>query len=159
MQSGNLILAPLLSAPFKSDGLFSPPHAPLVVPLAGVVLVVLLASSATPQQTMRSLLAVRLVRVFILLASNLLTSTASDCRGSVESAGTCADTTWSLYQGVNGNDFCCEVGKIGIVDYSSSVAGSCVDSGSAASATTAVLVSLGLCASIARNLTTIFRNL
>ena len=66
---------------------------------------------------------------------------AADCRGSVESGGACADSSWSLWQGLNGNDFCCQVGLVGIYDYHNPVAGTCVSSAAAASATSAALVS------------------
>jgi hypothetical protein len=65
---------------------------------------------------------------------------ASDCRGSVESSGRCADSSWSLWQGLNGNDFCCEVGLVGIYDYHNPVAGTCVPSAATGSATPAAIV-------------------
>lgn len=64
-----------------------------------------------------------------------------DCRGSVEGAPTCADSSWSLYKGLNGNGFCCEVGQVGVMDYTSGSM-SCVAKGSVGSSSTAELVSL-----------------
>ncbi|KAL1980826.1 hypothetical protein VTN96DRAFT_3521 [Rasamsonia emersonii] len=69
--------------------------------------------------------------------------TASDCRGEVENAPTCADSSWSLWQGLNGNDFCCETNLVGVYNADSQVAGSCVASTSTASATPARLMSTG----------------
>lgn len=56
--------------------------------------------------------------------------TSGDCRGDVEGAPKCADSSWNLFKGYNGNGFCCLVGQVGVYDSSSNVAGSCVASAS-----------------------------
>lgn len=65
--------------------------------------------------------------------------TASNCRGAVEGFPTCADLSWSLWKGLQGNGFCCQVGYIGSYEYHTPVAGTCVTS-LPAGATPAVLV-------------------
>jgi glucan endo-1,3-alpha-glucosidase len=68
---------------------------------------------------------------------------AGDCRGAVEGAPSCADSTWNLWKGLDGNGFCCETGKVGVFDYKTRIAGTCIDSGAAApaGAANAVLMS------------------
>ncbi|KAJ0415233.1 glycosyl hydrolase family 71-domain-containing protein [Aspergillus carlsbadensis] len=70
-------------------------------------------------------------------------ATAHDCRGSVQGAPTCADGAWSRWQGAYGNSFCCQTDMIGVYDYSTPVAGTCVAPGQAGTATSARLVSRG----------------
>lgn len=53
---------------------------------------------------------------------------ASNCRGSVEGAPSCANAAWSLWTGSFGNGFCCEVGLTGAFVNGGSVAGICVTS-------------------------------
>lgn len=53
---------------------------------------------------------------------------ASNCRGSVEGAPSCASAAWSLWTGSFGNGFCCEVGLTGAFVNGGSVAGICVTS-------------------------------
>jgi hypothetical protein len=53
---------------------------------------------------------------------------ASNCRGSVEGAPSCADASWSLWTGSFGNGFCCQVGLTGAFINGGSVAGICVTS-------------------------------
>lgn len=65
----------------------------------------------------------------------------SACVGAIEGGPRCADSSWSLWRGFQGNDFCCQVGLIGIYQSSGKVAGTCVASGQAGTATTAQLVS------------------
>ncbi|KAI1325243.1 glycoside hydrolase family 71 protein [Xylariaceae sp. FL0255] len=72
----------------------------------------------------------------------------SACRGSIEGQPGCADTSWSLWQGFQGNDFCCQVGLVGVYSSSGNVAGTCVASGAAGTATTARLVSTGTGATV-----------
>ncbi|KAI1157890.1 glycoside hydrolase family 71 protein [Nemania serpens] len=67
----------------------------------------------------------------------------SACRGAIEGRPVCADNAWSLWQGFQGNGFCCQVGLIGVYDSSKNVAGTCVASGAAGAATSARLVSTG----------------
>ncbi|KAJ5396402.1 hypothetical protein N7509_004515 [Penicillium cosmopolitanum] len=64
----------------------------------------------------------------------------SICVGAVEGSPKCADSSWSLWQGLQGNDFCCQVGLVGVYQSTGTVAGTCVSSGQAGSATTARLV-------------------
>jgi len=68
--------------------------------------------------------------------------TSGDCRGAVEGSPNCADSSWSLFKGLNGNGFCCLPGMVGIYDFHNNVAGTCVSS-AAADATLAVPVSSG----------------
>lgn len=56
--------------------------------------------------------------------------TSKDCRGEVEGSPKCADSSWNLFKGYNGNGFCCVAGEIGVYDSSSNTAGSCVTSAS-----------------------------
>jgi hypothetical protein len=58
----------------------------------------------------------------------------------VEGAPKCADSSWSLWQGLKGNNFCCQVGQVGVYQSTGTIAGSCVASGQAGAATTARLV-------------------
>ena len=66
----------------------------------------------------------------------------SVCVGAVEGGSKCADSSWSLWKGFQGNGFCCQVGLVGVYSSSGNVAGTCVASASVGSSTTAVLVSL-----------------
>jgi hypothetical protein len=68
---------------------------------------------------------------------------ASDCRGDVENAPICADSSWNLWVGYDGNGFCCEAGLVGVYDITKSVAGTCVSSNNSGSLRTAVLTSTG----------------
>ena len=69
---------------------------------------------------------------------------ADDCRGLIGSASQCADPSWSLWQGKDGNKFCCEVGLTGIMESESIIAGRCVSPSDVGSATTATIVSVFL---------------
>ncbi|EDO03303.1 hypothetical protein SS1G_05784 [Sclerotinia sclerotiorum 1980 UF-70] len=53
---------------------------------------------------------------------------ASECRSVIEAAPKCADDSWNLWAGLDGNDFCCEVGLLGAYDHISHRAGTCVSS-------------------------------
>jgi glucan endo-1,3-alpha-glucosidase len=66
--------------------------------------------------------------------------TSGDCRGSVEGAPTCADDSWSLWKGYNGNGFCCTSDQVGSYDSTKPIAGTC-GSSVAAGATSAQIVS------------------
>jgi glucan endo-1,3-alpha-glucosidase len=68
-------------------------------------------------------------------------STDSACRGSIEGDPVCADSSWSLWKGFQGNGFCCQVGLNGVYDSANSVAGTCVSGAPPAGYTTAVIVS------------------
>ncbi|KAJ2959214.1 hypothetical protein NQZ79_g5296 [Umbelopsis isabellina] len=70
-------------------------------------------------------------------------TTASNCVGAIEGAPKCADSSWSLWQGFQGNDFCCQVGLIGVYDSTKTVAGTCVSSGQVGTLTSARLMSTG----------------
>ncbi|KZF24964.1 hypothetical protein L228DRAFT_243727 [Xylona heveae TC161] len=52
---------------------------------------------------------------------------SSVCQGQFQASPKCADSSWNLWKGLNGNPFCCEPGKIGTYHYEDGVAGSCVD--------------------------------
>jgi hypothetical protein len=54
----------------------------------------------------------------------------------------CADTSWSLWKGFQGNGFCCEVGLLGVYDSSGSVAGTCVAASATSGYTAGVIVSI-----------------
>ena len=75
-------------------------------------------------------------------ADSLPSNLDSVCVGAIESAPKCADSAWSLWQGLQGNTFCCEVGMIGVYDSSGKVAGTCVSSGAVGTLTSASIVSL-----------------
>ncbi|KAA8575569.1 hypothetical protein EYC84_004708 [Monilinia fructicola] len=68
--------------------------------------------------------------------------TANACRGIIEASPKCADESWSLWAGLDGNDFCCEVGLVGAYDHISHRAGTCVKN-VVAPTTSAVLKSTG----------------
>ncbi|KAJ8066568.1 hypothetical protein OCU04_005620 [Sclerotinia nivalis] len=68
--------------------------------------------------------------------------TAGECRGIIEAAPKCADASWNLWAGLDGNYFCCEVGLLGAYDHISHRAGTCVSS-VVAPTTSAVLRSTG----------------
>lgn len=65
----------------------------------------------------------------------------SACRGSVEGNPACADSSWSLWKGFQGNGFCCQVGLNGVYNSGNTVAGTCVSGAPPAGYTTAVIVS------------------
>ena len=65
----------------------------------------------------------------------------SACRGSIEGNPICADSSWSLWKGFQGNGFCCQVGLVGVYNSANTVAGTCVASGATSGYTSAVLVS------------------
>ncbi|KAF3391246.1 Glucan endo-1,3-alpha-glucosidase agn1 [Penicillium rolfsii] len=67
----------------------------------------------------------------------------SPCVGAIDGAPKCADSSWSLWQGFQGNGFCCPVGLVGIYQSSKNVAGTCVASGQVGTATAARLMSTG----------------
>ncbi|KAK6612145.1 mutanase [Botrytis cinerea] len=52
---------------------------------------------------------------------------AGECRGVIEAAPKCADDSWNLWDGLDGNAFCCEVGLLGAYDHISHRAGTCVE--------------------------------
>ncbi|KAG9248318.1 hypothetical protein BJ878DRAFT_488660 [Calycina marina] len=79
-------------------------------------------------------------------------SSTNDCRGDVEGAPVCSDSSWSMYLGYDGNGFCCETGLIGVYDISQSVAGTCVVSDNVGSLTTAELESTGTAAATSATL-------
>jgi glucan endo-1,3-alpha-glucosidase len=66
----------------------------------------------------------------------------SACRGSIEGNPVCADSSWSLWKGFQGNGFCCQVGLNGVYNSGNTVAGTCVSGAPPAGYTTAVIVSL-----------------
>ncbi|KAF7871660.1 hypothetical protein EAF04_003767 [Stromatinia cepivora] len=68
--------------------------------------------------------------------------TEGECRAVIEAAPGCADASWNLWAGLDGNDFCCEVGLLGAYDHISHRAGICVSS-VVAPTTSAVLRSTG----------------
>ena len=68
---------------------------------------------------------------------------ATDCRGEIQAASRCADPSWSLWQGKDGNKFCCEAGMTGITESESIIAGRCVSPSDVGAATTAKIVCLG----------------
>jgi hypothetical protein len=128
------------NAPFNMVGLCNRPPVPLEANPVAVVHVVLRLSFATMPLTLKLLRVARPVTILNNLTVSRADDIASDCRGSVESSGRCADSGWSLWQGLNGNDFCCLVGMIGIYDYHNPVAGTCVSSAAAVGATSAAIV-------------------
>ena len=65
----------------------------------------------------------------------------SACRGSIEGNPKCADSSWSLWKGFQGNGFCCQVGLNGVYNSGNTVAGTCVSGAPPAGYTTAVIVS------------------
>ena len=65
----------------------------------------------------------------------------SACRGSIEGNPVCADSSWSLWKGFQGNGFCCQVGLNGVYNSGNTVAGTCVSGAPPAGYTTAVIVS------------------
>ncbi|TGO43939.1 hypothetical protein BCON_0701g00020 [Botryotinia convoluta] len=52
---------------------------------------------------------------------------AGQCRSVIEAALKCADASWNLWDGLDGNAFCCEVGLLGAYDHISHRAGTCVE--------------------------------
>ncbi|TGO07069.1 hypothetical protein BTUL_0337g00080 [Botrytis tulipae] len=52
---------------------------------------------------------------------------AGECRSVIEAAPKCADASWNLWDGLDGNAFCCEVGLLGAYDHISHSAGTCVE--------------------------------
>ncbi|TGO71087.1 hypothetical protein BELL_0621g00020 [Botrytis elliptica] len=52
---------------------------------------------------------------------------AGECRSVIEAAPKCADASWNLWDGLDGNAFCCEVGLLGAYDHISHRAGTCVE--------------------------------
>ncbi|PQE28029.1 glucan endo-1,3-alpha-glucosidase agn1 protein [Rutstroemia sp. NJR-2017a WRK4] len=64
------------------------------------------------------------------------------CRSVIEAAPRCADSSWNLWNGLDGNAFCCEVGMLGAYDHISHRAGTCVSS-VVSPTTSAVLKSTG----------------
>ncbi|KAH8602711.1 hypothetical protein B0O99DRAFT_587797 [Bisporella sp. PMI_857] len=71
-------------------------------------------------------------------------SSSNDCRGEVEGAPRCADPSWNLWVGYDGNGFCCEAGFVGVYDITKSVAGTCVTSDNIGSLRTGILTSTGV---------------
>ncbi|TGO22166.1 hypothetical protein BPAE_0179g00050 [Botrytis paeoniae] len=67
---------------------------------------------------------------------------AGECRSVIEAAPKCADASWNLWDGLDGNAFCCEVGLLGAYDHISHRAGTCVET-VVKSSTSAVLRSTG----------------
>jgi glucan endo-1,3-alpha-glucosidase len=65
----------------------------------------------------------------------------SACRGSIEGHPVCADSSWSLWRGFQGNGFCCQVGLTGVYNSGSTVAGTCVSGAVPAGYTAASIVS------------------
>ncbi|ESZ99053.1 glycoside hydrolase family 71 protein [Sclerotinia borealis F-4128] len=80
--------------------------------------------------------------------------TTGECRAVIEAAPKCADAGWSLWAGLDGNDFCCEVGLLGAYDHISHRAGTCVAS-VVAPTTSAVLRSTGTDSSIVATISSI----
>lgn len=64
----------------------------------------------------------------------------SACRGSIEGKPVCADSSWSLWKGFQGNGFCCQVGLNGAYTFGNTIAGTCVSGAPPAGYTTAVIV-------------------
>lgn len=54
----------------------------------------------------------------------------------------CEILQWSLWQGMHGNLFCCEVGKVGVYNNNGPRAGTCVEPGNTGDQLPAVIVSL-----------------
>ncbi|TGO33228.1 hypothetical protein BHYA_0259g00100 [Botrytis hyacinthi] len=67
---------------------------------------------------------------------------AGECRSVIEASPKCADASWNLWDGLDGNAFCCEVGLLGAYDHISHRAGTCVET-VAKPTTSAVLRSTG----------------
>lgn len=65
----------------------------------------------------------------------------SACRGSIEGNPVCADSSWSLWKGFQGNGFCCQVGLNGVYNSGNTVAGTCVSGAPPSGYTTAIMVS------------------
>ncbi|OKL58258.1 hypothetical protein UA08_06459 [Talaromyces atroroseus] len=93
---------------------------------------------------------------FAALNDEVASCCASDsvCVGAIEGSVNCADSSWSLWKGFQGNGFCCEVGLVGVYDSSGSVAGTCVASESVGSSTTAVLMTTGTGSAVTSTATT-----
>jgi hypothetical protein len=84
---------------------------------------------------------VRRISIPLCFAAQVDNIIDSACRGSIEGDPVCADSSWSLWKGFQGNGFCCEVGLKGVYDSANSVAGTCVSGSPPAGYTTAVIVS------------------
>lgn len=82
------------------------------------------------------------VGVPVLFCDSNIPNIDTACVGAIEGSPKCADSSWSLWQGFQGNDFCCQVGLVGVYQSTGNVAGSCVASSQVGTATTARLVSL-----------------
>jgi len=100
--------------------------------------------SVLQMRTMRLMLAARLVsdsfdRLCLVMHVDALIDSA--CRGSIEGNPVCADSSWSLWKGFQGNGFCCQVGLNGVYNSGSTVAGTCVSGAPPSGYTTAVIVS------------------
>lgn len=129
---------------YLKAGRCSQPRAP-VEPFHVVKGVVALAASTALQPKQTKLLLVALqVRIYcrciLFIAKYLISFIDSACVGAIDGAPKCADSSWSLWQGFQGNGFCCQVGLVGVYQSSGNVAGTCVASGQAGTATTARLV-------------------
>lgn len=134
-----------VNAQWPKAGRCSPPLVP-AEPMHAVKGHVALATSIALQpRQMKSPLVALLVspqcRYMNLMPNDLTSFVDSACVGAIEGGPRCADSSWSLWRGFQGNDFCCQVGLIGIYQSSGKVAGTCVASGQAGTATTAQLVS------------------
>lgn len=62
-------------------------------------------------------------------------------QSGTDGAPKCADPSLSLWQDPQGNNFCCEVGLVGVYESSGDAVGTCVASDQAGTATPARLVS------------------
>jgi hypothetical protein len=102
--------------------------------------------SVLQMQTTRSMLAAPLVSrtfpPFPLTHLNPMIDSA--CRGSIEGNPVCADSSWSLWKGFQGNGFCCQVGLNGVYNSGNTVAGTCVSGAPPAGYTTAAIVSFSV---------------
>ena len=56
------------------------------------------------------------------------TANDGNCAGAVENAPICADSSWNLFRGFMGNDFCCQPGQMGVFGSDGAVAGVCISS-------------------------------
>lgn len=129
---------------YLKAGHYSPP--PVQVELLHVVegVVALAASIVFQLKQIKLLLAALRVRLYchcvLLILKHLITFIDSVCVGAIDGAPKCADSSWSLWKGFQGNGFCCQVGLVGIYQSSGNAAGTCVASDQVGTATTAQLV-------------------